>query len=259
MARSTRNGAATLTPVSTTAQEALAIGFDVSADGALGKPLGGPPKALKDAKAKGKLIDDALKSVTTTAELVHAAAYHALEHLMNHGDKTLFSRLIHGLTGTPINVRGLLYAVERFTPVTVNMRSLTASGGGVEVHKDTSERGKRILKQRKELWALDGFWSNPFWNLPAVRMEQSRVLGFDQNTLVRVALQQEERFKRALEAGKVPAEEAKDLAHKFDVILKLFPADDVNALRDEIEANKAKQEENRLAKVEEMRQLGAAA
>lgn len=141
---------------------------------------------VKDAKAIGALTSTMLTLIGKGRDALHDWATQSLGHAANTGDRTLFTRGIAGLlsgktSGGLVNLRGLVYAVEQFTPLTVNLRS-----GEITYHRAHTKRGQMILAKRPVLWDIEAFAASPFWTMQAVRDSAAiKVRAFDSMAIIK--------------------------------------------------------------------------
>ena len=120
----------------------------------------------------GKRVQSALKSLDTTRDAVHAASVQTLLHAATHGDYSLFETLLKGLIANGFsNVKGLRFAVERYTPLTIKLDGKSIA---ITYHRPASLRGQRLIAANGSLWAIELFQNNPFWTLEAVKADQTR-------------------------------------------------------------------------------------
>lgn len=168
------------------------------------------PKAI-DAKALGALIASTIKAAASASINAHNAAYHALAHIIAlgadgkaTGDSRPLARLVSGLSKTGFNVKGLAYAISRYTPVTFDKNF------DLTVHKPDSVRYARIAEGNGgNAWNLPGFYSDPFWGMAAVKNDQKPV-NFGAAQVLRFVAKMGDKTAQSLADGKITPAEAEE-------------------------------------------------
>lgn len=172
------------------------------------------PKEI-DSQALSDGITATIKSAGSTSVQAHTFAYHALAHICKlgadgkpTGDSRPLQRLIKGLSETGFNTKGLCLAISRYTPITFDRDFV------LTVHKADSARGIRILAGNKEsgfdgLWNLVGFFTDPFWNMDAVKNDQKPV-NFASSQIITFLAKANDKVAKSLSDGKISPAEAEE-------------------------------------------------
>lgn len=133
---------------------------------------------IKNAGEVGKLIDATIASAVHTTETAHAAAIQSLAHMCLHGDTTLMSRLMDGLTNTSFNVKGLRFWLTTFAPVTARAGTLTLMDKKGDayaklIERNTAKYGEGEEGVGKRLFWVDAADENPFYKMEEVTDDQN--------------------------------------------------------------------------------------
>ena len=160
--------------------------------------LGG---VVLEAKAKvTSWVKSAVKGDLTSREAIHQASVQCVAHAGLHGDYDMIKSIVSGLkVNRSQNLKGLAFALEMFTPLTVDLKS-----GDVKYHKASSVRGQRIIAARGFLWDVEGFAANKFWDLDGVVASNEKGIGaFTTNNIVRLVAGAEVKSIASFVANKV--------------------------------------------------------
>lgn len=172
------------------------------------------PKEV-DSQALSTLITNTIKAAASASVQGHTAAYHALSHICKlgadgqaTGDSRPLQRLITGLSKTGFNTKGLAFAISRYTPVTFDRDFV------LTVHKADSARAVRIAAANAErgfdgLWDLTGFFTDPFWDMDAVKNDQKPV-NFASGQIINFLAKANDKVAKSLSDGKITPAEAEE-------------------------------------------------